>query len=427
MPPPREQGGILIDAWREALAEVLEEQRRAWERERELIESQARTAIAELRAEIVTLSNQIRTAVDVRLTGLRDGVNGAPGVDGARGETGPQGERGERGEPGLPGAEGEQGERGPQGLQGEQGEPGLPGFPGQRGERGEQGPQGERGERGEQGDFGEAGPQGKQGLPGERGAIGPIGLPGADGERGAIGLQGEPGLSGERGEQGLQGERGERGAIGPIGEPGPQGERGEQGPQGERGEQGPQGEPGRLPPVKRYEPDRVYYAGEVVTFDGCCFQAVKDTGRAPDQFHGDDWICLAAAGHPGRDARTPKPRGTFEAGTIYQALDIVALNGGSFIALCDAPGPCPGADWQLLTRQGARGIAGQRGERGEPGADGQPGAPGQAGRNGQAAPKLSNWLIDSKNYSAVPVWSDGSRGPAIELRALFKQFQDETT
>ena len=44
---------------------------------------------------------------------------------------------------------------------------------------------------------------------------------------------------------------------------------------------------------------------------------------------GSDWICLAVAG---RDAITPRVRGTFSAEAQYQELDIVALNGGSFIA-----------------------------------------------------------------------------------------------
>jgi len=43
---------------------------------------------------------------------------------------------------------------------------------------------------------------------------------------------------------------------------------------------------------------------------------------------------------------------------------VVALNGGSFVALKDAPGPCPGSGWQLLASQGKRGVAGEKGERG---------------------------------------------------------------
>jgi hypothetical protein len=154
----------------------------------------------------------------------------------------------------------------------------------------------------------------------------------------------------------------------------------------------------------------VHYAGDVVTHGGGTYQALCDTARAPG---GDDWICLAAPGH---DGRTPTPRSTFSADESYRALDIVALNGGSFIARRDDPGPCPGDGWQLLTRQGQRGIAGMKGERGE------------RGERGVAPPatKLAGWTIDREKYSAMPAMSDGSQGPALELRTLFEQFQDET-
>jgi hypothetical protein len=111
------------------------------------------------------------------------------------------------------------------------------------------------------------------------------------------------------------------------------------------------------------------------------------------------------------------PRGTFDPDERYQALDICALNGGSFIALRDEPGPCPGAGWQLLTRQGARGVAGPRGERGPQ---------GERGERGFPAPKLTGWKIDREHYTATPTMSDGTQGPVLELRALFAQFQDET-
>src|SRR5262245_20942331 len=107
---------------------------------------------------------------------------------------------------------------------------------------------------------------------------------------------------------------------------------------GPRGEQGP---PGKLPLVKLWKPETVYYEG----------QAQRDTGQAP--LH-SDWICLAA---PGRDGRSVTVRGTFDEAADYQRLDIVAFNGGSFIALKDAPGSCPGPGWQLFASPGKRGIA----------------------------------------------------------------------
>ena len=48
------------------------------------------------------------------------------------------------------------------------------------------------------------------------------------------------------------------------------------GPSGPPGEQGP---PGKLPLVKLWVPETVYYAGDVVAYDGGTFQAKRDTGQ----------------------------------------------------------------------------------------------------------------------------------------------------
>jgi hypothetical protein len=152
----------------------------------------------------------------------------------------------------------------------------------------------------------------------------------------------------------------------------------------------------------------------VVCHDGATWQALRDTGHAPPH---EDWIPIARAG---RDARMPTPVGTFDAERKYQALDVVAINGASFIARHDDPGGCPGEGWQLMARQGARGIAGPRGEKGDRGAQ------GDRGEKGAPAPKITEWKVDREKYAATPVMSDGHQGPALELRDLFKQFQDET-
>jgi hypothetical protein len=184
--------------------------------------------------------------------------------------------------------------------------------------------------------------------------------------------------------------------VGAMGPPGPSGPRGEQGP------------PGKLPLVKLWVPETVYYAGDVVAYDGGTFQAKRDTGQPPSHA---DWICLAAAG---RDGGSITVRGTFDETADYRRLDVVALNGGSFIALKDAPGPCPGSGWQLLASQGRRGVAGEKGERGERGPTGLSGA------------TICDWKIDRARYVATPVLSDGSEGPPLELRGLFEQFLHET-
>jgi len=183
--------------------------------------------------------------------------------------------------------------------------------------------------------------------------------------------------------------------------------RGPPGPSGPRGEEGP---PGKLPIVKLWAPETVYYAGDVVAYDGGTFQAQRDTGQPPSHA---DWICLATGG---RDGKTIDVRGTFDESVSYRRLDVVALNGGSFIALKDAPGPCPGSSWQLLASQGKRGAAGEKGERGVPGPRGDAGASGVT---------IRDWKIDRERYVATPIMSDGSDGPPLELRGLFEQFFSE--
>jgi hypothetical protein len=159
--------------------------------------------------------------------------------------------------------------------------------------------------------------------------------------------------------------------------------------------------------VKLWKPDVAHYKGDVVAYDGATFQARRDTGQPPSHA---DWRCLATAG---RDAKGIAVRGTFDETADYQRLDIVALNGGSFIALKDAPGPCPGGGWQLIASQGKRGAAGEQGERGPSGPQGNPGLSGAT---------IQDWKIDRARYVATPVMSDGSEGSPLQLRGLFEQF-----
>ena len=129
---------------------------------------------------------------------------------------------------------------------------------------------------------------------------------------------------------------------------------------GKDGERGAEGPPGKLPPVDEWR-DRVYYESEVVTLDGAVFQALRDTGRPP---HHEDWRCIVRAG---RDGRSLDIKSTYVAGGQYRALDMVALNGGQFVAKRDNPGVCPGEDWQLMASQGKQGKPGERGAIGPKG------------------------------------------------------------
>jgi hypothetical protein len=122
-----------------------------------------------------------------------------------------------------------------------------------------------------------------------------------------------------------------------------------------RGQAGPVGPPGKLPVAKEFQRETVYYEASVVTYDGSSYQALRDTGEPPDnEAH---WICLAA---PGRDAKSFRHRGTFK-DAEYASHDIVALNGGSFLALHDKPGVCPGPGWQLWCAQGNAALQENRG------------------------------------------------------------------
>ena len=88
--------------------------------------------------------------------------------------------------------------------------------------------------------------------------------------------------------------------VGAMGPPGPSGPRGEQGP------------PGRLPLVKLWVPETVYYEGDVVAHNGGTFQAKRDTGQPPSHA---DWVCLATAG---RDGNSITVRGTFDETVDYR-------------------------------------------------------------------------------------------------------------
>jgi hypothetical protein len=160
------------------------------------------------------------------------------------------------------------------------------------------------------------------------------------------------------------------------------------------------------PRIRPYEEGRVHYEGELVAHQGSTYQALRDTGRAPpDQDH---WICIAASG---LDGQSPRVRGTYKPGERYTRLDIVALNGSAFIARLDDPGECPGEDWQLMSAPGKRGQQGPRGERGE---------------RGPSSTIIDSWRIDRERYRATPLMSDGSEGPALELRPLFEQYHTES-
>jgi hypothetical protein len=148
------------------------------------------------------------------------------------------------------------------------------------------------------------------------------------------------------------------------GPPGPQGSPGERGEPG-AGIVGPPGEPG--PPGPPGEPGETPYVGEVFAL--------------------------------------------FDPAAEYRKFDLVSLNGSQWRAKRDAPGPLPGDGWAIAGQVGKRGEAGQRGERGLQGPPGPPGA------------VIAKWSV--RDYVAVPVMSDGSAGPPLDLRGFFEQYHVE--
>jgi hypothetical protein len=120
---------------------------------------------------------------------------------------------------------------------------------------------------------------------------------------------------------------------------------------------------------------------------------------------------LAAAG---QDGRSMTACGTYKADATYAQHDVVTRDSSSFVALRDAPGQCPGDDWQMLACGGKRGVAGPPGERGERGGRGEDGA------------RIASWKLDRRRFTATPVMADGTHGPELELHDFFAEFQTET-
>jgi hypothetical protein len=80
---------------------------------------------------------------------------------------------------------------------------------------------------------------------------------------------------------------------------------------------------------------------------------------------------------------------------------------------------------QIGTRE--KGEKGDPGERGPKGATGRQGARGDPGLTPHALPTIKRWQVDTQRYVAIPILSDNSVGPGIELLGLFKQYNEQTT
>jgi hypothetical protein len=296
LPPPSAAMPLdtLHEGWAEALGQVLREERREWQRERELTAAEHRRIVAELEAQLATIKLELFQLVAAKLAEVK---NGEPG------------EKGAKGEPGEPGPKGEQGERG------------------------------------------ESAP----GSPGEPGELGPSGEPGKDGVDGKDGASGPPGAFSE---------------------------------------------------PREWTEGSVTYECELVTHEGSTWYARRDTASGPP---GPDWLLVAAAGAPGRDAPAGEVCGLYDPKREYHRLDLVSFHGSEWRAKRDKPGALPGDGWALAGQAGSRGKQGERGEKGPPGA---------------AGPTIVDWAIEE--YRAAPIMSDGSIGPVLDVRTFFELYHGES-
>lgn len=164
------------------------------------------------------------------------------------------------------------------------------------------------------------------------------------------------------------------------------------GADGKDGERGPEGAPGKLALVKVWT-DEVTYEGQCRAHNGATYQALRDTAKEPPHA---DWQCIAAAGRDGVDGRSFTLRGLYDEKGEYRALDVVALNGASFGAIKDDPGPCPGEGWKMLAAQGKAGKPGEKG------------GPGPKGDRGYTGLSVRSITVDNDNGLLTLTNGDGS-------------------
>jgi collagen triple helix repeat protein len=236
------------------------------------------------------------------------------------------------------------------------GKDGKDGIAGSVGEKGEKGEKGERGEAGLQGGRGEAGERGREGAGIAGAAItrdGELMLTLTDGAVLTPGrVEGRDGLGIEDLSVEYDGERTMTLVFA----------------RGDKRKEIPISFPGMIYRGV-FETGRDYVRGDIVTRNGSMYHcSVAGTVAQPGD-GSTDWTLTA--GPAEADARIWRHRRTYDPQASYVDGDVVAHDGGSWLALCDAPGPLPGDGWAQLTLRGARGKPGEKGERGPEGREGR--------------------------------------------------------
>jgi hypothetical protein len=168
---------------------------------------------------------------------------------------------------------------------------------------------------------------------------------------------------------------------------------------------------GTFPPIRQWVPESVAPEGSMWAHDGAAWQARVTTASEPKE--SGQWVCVSAPGAAGEDGRGFNLRGTWSPAKTYHELDVVAHNGGTWIARRDGAGVCPGEDWQCGSMPGKRGPAGES-------------VKGDPGPRGEVA--IIDWKVspDSDSYKVAVVTADGAMSPWLDLRVLFERFAAET-
>ncbi len=119
-------------------------------------------------------------------------------------------------------------------------------------------------------------------------------------------------------------------------------------------------------------------------------------------------------------------RGTWNSGASYKAIDAVAYNGSSYIALSTNVNAKPDispSTWQLLAASGTNGQTGSQGPQGSIGLTGPQGPTGATGSQGPAGPNIQGVTGDGANGLQVQGNYTGGSGPTT----LSGQYQPTNT
>jgi hypothetical protein len=94
-------------------------------------------------------------------------------------------------------------------------------------------------------------------------------------------------------------------------------------------------------------------------------------------------------------------RGAYRSDQDYDRLDIVTVDGSSYIARQESPGPCPGTGWRILASAGPtgpQGVTGTKGDRGPPRPSWRDRPPRQTGDLNRGLARRNSHLRDFSDH-----------------------------